>query len=112
MAYKEHFDTMVDFRPQYPQQYQPIPQLEAKPEAINKSVDPQEFELFKKYMDFCQEREILLKYEKQGLITFRRQAMPEPITTKDETKEIGDGVIVAIMIGGFIVFLKFVMLVL
>ena len=103
MAYKEYFDTRVDFT--QPTQLNQINQPMVHQEVNASPIDHQEYEMFKKFHEFQKEKEILMKYEREGLITIRRQT-PEPVVVEEEKSEVSDVAMATMVLGGFIVIIR------
>lgn len=98
MAYKEYFDQMA-YQPYMPitegQYLSPKP-VDPRPIESPTKIDYYEYEQFKKYLEFKKEKEILEKYEREGLITIRRRE-PETIVVKE--KEPSDATVGIILLG-------------
>lgn len=115
MAYREAFDHNSNLfsipgqfymhaeeekRPTVVQEYEVLPSIKTK------TIDPVEYEQFKKYLEFRKEKEIIEKYEREGLITIRRRTVQEPAVVKEKESEVSDVAMATMVLGGIVLIIK------
>ena len=81
-------------------------EYEVLPSIKTKTIDPVEYEQFKKYLEFRKEKEIIEKYEREGLIKIRRCTIQEPTVVKEKESEVSDVAMATMVLGGFIVIIR------